>query len=97
MQLDVLILASSAPAVIARRLAKAGRDWREPGFVEDPEWRRMVQEKAAAAVEAAGPVARWWLDGFDHPFDPRRGVAVWRGALRPYARRVANNARRLGG
>jgi hypothetical protein len=97
LQLDALALASAAPIVIGHRLAKAGLGWHEPGFVDDPEWRRMVSEKLEAATEAGGHAARWWLHAVDHPFDLHRGLVATRLALRPYGRRVTTNARRLGG
>jgi len=97
LQLDALTLAGAAPIVIAHRLAKAGFGWHEPGFVDDPEWRRMVGEKVEAAMEASGHAARWWLHAVEHPFDLHRGLVATRRALRLYGRRVTTNARRLGG
>jgi len=96
LQLDVWTLAATAPLVMAHRLAKAGTGWHEPGFVADPEWQRMVSEKVEAALEAHGHAARWWLGAIHRPPNLQRDLAATRRALRPYARRVAGNARRLG-
>jgi hypothetical protein len=97
LQTDALTLAIHAPVVVAHRLAKAGTSWHEPGFVADPEWRRMVSEKVEAAVESHHHAARWWLEAVDHPFDLERGLAATRRTLGPYARRVTRNADRLSG
>ncbi len=97
LQLDALSLWTTAPVVVARRLAHLGLHWHEPGFVADPEWRRMVSEKVEAAMEANGHAARWWLHATAHPFDLQRGVAATRRTLGPYTRRVRKNARRLAG
>jgi hypothetical protein len=96
LQLDLVALATAAPLVMAHRFAKAGSSWHEPGFVADPEWRRMVGEKVEAALEANRHAVHWWLHAADHPFDLRRGLAAGRRTLRPYGRRVAVNAKRLG-
>ena len=96
LQLDALALATIAPLVVVQRLAKAGLHWHEPGFVDDPEWRRMVSEKVEAALEANGHATRWWLEALDHPFDVTRTVKATRRSLSPYTRRVRRNAERLG-
>lgn len=95
LQLDLVALWATAPVVVAHRLAHVATHWHEPGFVVDPEWRRMVSEKVEAALEANGHATRWWLNGAAHPFDLRRALAATRGTLRPYGRRVRANAARL--
>jgi len=95
LQLDALSLWMAAPVVMAQRVVKAGTSWHEPGFVADPEWQRMVNEKVEAVLESNGHAARWWLDAVDHPFDLHRSLAATRRTLRPYTRRVRHNAKRL--
>lgn len=96
LQLDALALATTAPLVVVHRLAKASRHWHEPGFVDDPEWRRMVSEKVEAVLESNRYATRWWLQATEHPFDVARTVTATRRSLHPYTRRVRSNAKRLG-
>lgn len=96
LHLDTLTLMAAAPLVVAHRVAKAGTSWYEPGFVTDPEWQRMVNEKVDAALDWNRHAVRGWFDAVAHPFDLQRNLAATRWAVRPYARRVTKNAERLG-
>jgi hypothetical protein len=86
-----------AAGVIARRSAMLAAAL-EPAKLADPEFARMVAEKAEAASEA-------WLRAARHAGTAgpagavamaASGLALAEGCLAPYRRRVRANARRLG-
>lgn len=97
----LLETSAHAAGVIARRSLMLGAATLEPAKLADPEFVRMVAEKAEAAGEA-------WLRAARHtaralPAGPAdavalaaSGVALAESCLRPYHRRVRANARRLG-
>jgi hypothetical protein len=101
--LGVRLLETTAHAadVIARRSAMLGTAMLEPAKLADPEFVRMVAEKAEATGEA-------WLRAARHtartlPSGPAdavalaaSSVALAESCLLPYHRRVRANARRLG-
>jgi len=104
---DLFSLWVQAPIVISLRCqAIAAAAW--TGSAQDTsEINRMVFEKAAASVESAGALnmalARLGLASFQSMWLGRRpqmsgrqGGALAAAAVRPYAKRVRSNTRRLG-
>lgn len=88
-----------AAGVMARRGAMLAAAMAEPAKLADPEFVRMVAEKAEAAGES-------WLRAARHagrcgPADAvamaASGLELAESCLAPYRRRVRANARRLGG
>ncbi len=91
LQLEMTRLAFGAPFVISMRMAKAAQDAGKPGFLTDPEWQRMVNEKVAAGWDAQRVLTtHWWRVGAQAG-DPK----VARHALSPFRRRVDANVKRL--
>jgi hypothetical protein len=97
--LRLLETTTHAAGVMARRGAMLAAAMAEPARLADPEFVRMVAEKAEAAGES-------WLRAARHagrhgPADAvamaASGLALAESCLAPYRRRVRANARRLGG
>jgi hypothetical protein len=91
--------AAHAAGVMARRGTMLAAAMAQPAKLADPEFVRMVAEKAEAAGEA-------WLRAARHagrrgPADTMAmaasGLQLAESCLAPYRRRVRANARRLGG
>jgi hypothetical protein len=88
-----------AAGVIARRSAMLAAAALEPARLADPEFARMVAEKAEATGEACLRAARH-AGRAGRPADAMAlavsGIALAEACLTPYHRRVRANARRLG-
>jgi hypothetical protein len=90
-----------AAGVIARRSTMLGLAMLEPAKLADPEFVRMVAEKAEAAGEAWFRAARHAMRAVPAGqagavAAAASGLALAESCLRPYHRRVRANSRRLG-
>ncbi len=93
LQVEAMTVAAGAPVVIMLRTMRA---WQGGGDPTDREWTRMVSEKMVAAGEAQMRLARLWARPMLTAADYARFVRGAPGVVRPYSRRVRDNARRLG-
>ena len=101
---DLATLAFTAPFVIASRMTGMWLNALSPSAKGARENTMMVSEKMIAGFESVAAmnmsIARQMMDAAMSPltgktasgFDPQ---AVWAASLRPYAKRVSSNARRL--
>jgi hypothetical protein len=101
---DMATLAFTAPFVIATRMTGIWLNALSPSAKGDRENTRMVSEKLAAGFESIAAmnasIATQMTNAALAPFTggTARALdtqAIWAASLRPYAKRVSSNARRL--
>ncbi|TVQ33834.1 MAG: hypothetical protein EA356_11815 [Geminicoccaceae bacterium] len=94
LQAHLTAIAWGAPAVIAWRLAKVGREWSQAGFTLDPEWQQMVREKVEVGLDAQRVWAAYATRAVGQPFDGKQALEAAERSLRPIARKVRANVKR---
>lgn len=96
--MKLLEMNAKAAAVITRRSTMLAHAMLDPPRLADPEFSRMVMEKAEAAGEAFARVARHAATptATDAMALAASSLALAESCLVPYSRRVKANARRLG-